>query len=349
MFPEAFVRRNVLAWSRPGDVILDPFCGRGTTVLESLLNSRRAIGCDTNPVAFTLSRAKADPPKLLEVQERLAVLERAYPAFKSRAAELRDEFFSLCFHKETLFQLLFLKKKLNWRGNRTDCFIAALSLGCLHGESHRTELCFSNRMPRTISTKPAYSVRWWRERGCIPPERDVFSILRTCTEYRYGSPMPSLKGRVVEGDVRQAGTLLRSYRGKVKLAITSPPYLDITDYHEDQWLRLWFLGGAAKPIAGQGRDDRHRRIEGYWQFLREAWKGIVPLLQDSAQVVIRIGGTRLIEEDLRKGLLESLNSTGRKFKLAEARQTVIRNGQRRTFLTAPEKIAVEHDYRFKLA
>ncbi|HEX4808549.1 MAG TPA: hypothetical protein VH325_06450 [Bryobacteraceae bacterium] len=161
--------------------------------------------------------------------------------------------------------------------------------------------------------------------------------------------MPSLKGRVVEGDVRQAGTLLRSYRGKVKLAITSPPYLDITDYHEDQWLRLWFLGGAAKPIAGQGRDDRHRRIEGYWQFLREAWKGIVPLLQDSAQVVIRIGGTRLIEEDLRKGLLESLNSTGRKFKLAEARQTVIRNGQRRTFLTAPEKIAVEHDYRFKLA
>ena len=37
----------------------------------------------------------------------------------------------------------------------------------------------------------------------------------------------------------------------------------------------------------------------YWQFLREAWKGIAPLLQPSAQVVIRIGGTRLGEEELR--------------------------------------------------
>jgi len=82
------------------------------------------------------------------------------------------------------------------------------------------------------------------------------------------------QGRVVEGDVRRAATLLRPYRERVKLVITSPPYLDITDYHEDQWLRLWFLGGAAKPVTGQGKDDRHRRIDAYWQFLRDAWKGV---------------------------------------------------------------------------
>ena len=253
------------------------------------------------------------------------------------------------FHQDTLRQLLFLKKKLDWRHDPTDRFIAALALGCLHGESHRTELCFSNRMPRTISTKPAYSVRWWREKCSLPPKRDVFSILRTCADYRFGSPIPALKGRVVEGDVRRAGTLLRWYRGKVKLVITSPPYLDITDYHEDQWLRLWFLGGASKPVTGQCKDDRHRRVESYWQFLREAWKGIAPLLQDSAQVVIRIGGTRLDEEELRRGLLDSLNSTGRKFRLAESRQTDIKNGQRRIFQGAPNKTSVEHDFRFKLA
>ena len=349
MFPEAFVRRNVLAWSKREDVILDPFSGRGTTIFESLLNGRRAVGCDTNPVAVCLSRAKADPPKLGEILQRLKDLEKACSRFKSTGPETSDEFFNLCFHEETLRQLLFLMKKLDWRVNSVDCFIAALSLGCLHGESHRTELCFSNRMPRTISTKPAYSVRWWRQKGCLPPERDVFSILRTCAEYRYESPMPPLKGRVVEGDVRRASTLLRSYREKVKLVITSPPYLDITDYHEDQWLRLWFLGGASRPVTGQGKDDRHRRTEGYWQFLREAWKGIAPLLQESAQVVIRIGGARLGEEQLRVGLLESLNSTGRKFKLMESRQTDIRNGQRRIFRSAPEKASVEHDFRFKLA
>ena len=204
-------------------------------------------------------------------------------------------------------------------------------------------------MPRTISTKPVYSVRWWREKGCVPPERDVFSILRTCAEYRFHSPVPEIKGRVVEGDVRRASTLLRSYKEKVKLVITSPPYLDITDYHEDQWLRLWFLGGAAKPISGQGKDDRHRRVEAYWQFLREAWKGVVPLLQESAQVVVRIGGTRLAQQELQAGLLESLNSTGRKFNLMEARHTDIKNGQRRSFQATPQKASVEHDFRFKLA
>jgi hypothetical protein len=349
MFPESFVRRNVLAWSKRGDVILDPFSGRGTTVLESLLNGRSAIGCDTNPVAVCLSKAKAEPPQLSTVMERIDELETASRRFASRAPETKDEFFTTCFHEATLRQLLFLKKKLDWRQDRTDCFIAALALGCLHGESHRTELCFSNRMPRTISTKPAYSVRWWNAKGCVAPDRDVFPILRGSAEYRYGSPLPGLKGRVVEGDVRKAGSLLRSYKGKVKLVITSPPYLDITDYHEDQWLRLWLLGGAARPITGQGKDDRHRRVDVYWQFLREAWKGIVPLLQDSAQVVIRIGGTRLGEGELRAGLLESLNSTERKFRLVEARQTDIKNGQRRIFQTAPEKASVEHDFRFRLA
>jgi uncharacterized protein (UPF0335 family) len=348
MFPESFVRRNVLAWSKRDDTILDPFSGRGTTVFESLLNGRRALGCDTNPVAVCLSKAKADPPQLKQVLDRVDSLEKEFKRFKARAPELEDEFFTLCFHEKTLRQLLYLKK-LDWRTSNVDCFIAALTLGCLHGESHRTEQCLSNRMPRTISTKPAYSVRWWRAKACLPPNRDAFLILREAAQYRYWSAPPALKGRVVEGDVRRASTLLRPYRGKVKLVITSPPYLDITDYHEDQWLRLWFLGGAAKPIAGQGKDDRHRQIAAYWTFLSEAWKGIMPLLHESAQVVIRIGGSRLDQEDLRHGLLDSLNSTGRKFKLVESRQTDIQNGQRRIFQAVPKASSVEHDFRFKMA
>src|SRR5664279_2118731 len=84
MFPETFVQRNVLAWSKRDDVILDPFSGRGTTVLESLLNGRRALGCDTNPVAFCLSRAKADPPPLSEIVERLATLQKDAHRFSSK-------------------------------------------------------------------------------------------------------------------------------------------------------------------------------------------------------------------------------------------------------------------------
>lgn len=348
MFPETFVRRNIHAWSRPGDLICDPFMGRGTTIFESLLNGRKAIGCDTNPVAYCVSRAKAVAPGFAAVVARLKALEKKFDKFSNNAAESRDEFFALCFHENTLQQILFLRKRLAWRHDNVDCFIAALVLGCLHGESHRSDLCLSNRMPRTISTKPAYSVRWWKKNRCLPPERDAFAILRSLARYRYESPLPPLKGRVVEGDARRAATLLRHYRERVKLVVTSPPYLDITDYHEDQWLRLWFLGGPAKPVTRQVRDDRHRGTESYWQFMSEAWSGVVPLLQDRAQLVIRIGGSRLGQDELQTGLLESLNATGRRFRLVESRKTTIENGQRRAFLVEGEKAGIEHDFRYTL-
>lgn len=348
MFPETFVRRNVVAWSKQDDLILDPFSGRGTTVFESLLNNRRGIGCDTNPVAVCLSKAKVDPPTLDDLRSRISMLDQRSRSASLTGPEGEDEFFRLCFHEDTLRQILFLRRALNWRTDRTDAMIAALALGCLHGESHKTELCFSNRMPRTISTKPAYSVRWWTARNCLPPKRDIFSILTACAQYRYQWPLPTLKGKVVEGDVRKASVLLRGFKEKVRLVITSPPYLDITDYHEDQWLRLWFLGGPSKPITGQCKDDRHRRVEAYWRFLSEAWTGVAPLLQSKAQVVIRIGGARLDGEELRSGLHDSLASTGRKVKLAEAHQTDIKNGQRRIFQAVPDKASVEYDFRFQV-
>src|SRR5580765_7274379 len=81
MFPETFVRRNVLAWSQRDDIICDPFSGRGTTVFESLLKGRKAIGCDINPVAVCLSKAKAEAPALAVVAARLAVLKKRSKAF----------------------------------------------------------------------------------------------------------------------------------------------------------------------------------------------------------------------------------------------------------------------------
>ncbi len=346
MFPESFVRRNVLAWSKTGDTVLDPFSGRGTTVFESLLHGRKALGCDLKPVAACISRAKADPPQKDEILGRLEQLEAESSGFSSAAREQDEEFFNLCFHKSTLRQILFLRDTLRSRESRTDCFITALALGCLHGESHRTPVCFSNRMPRTISTKPAYSVRWWQKHDCLPPRRDVFSILRAAAEYRYRSPLPAIQGHVVQGDVRHAGSLLSEYRNRVNLVITSPPYLDITDYHEDQWLRLWFLGGPPKPVQGQCKDDRHRVVNNYWQFLSEAWQGIAPLLHESAQLIVRIGGTRLDADALRAGLLTSLHTTTLSFQELGYEHTEIRNGQKRSFVTSASKPAIEHDFRF---
>ena len=135
--------------------------------------------------------------------------------------------------------------------------MTATTLGCLHGESHKSQNCLSNRMPRTISTKPQYSIKWWAERGLAAPERNTFDVLRRMLRFRLQEPVLDLKGSVKLRDARACARAFPSLKEKVSLIVTSPPYLDTTDFNEDQWLRLWFLGGAERPHAGANRDDRH--------------------------------------------------------------------------------------------
>lgn len=349
MFPEDFVRKYILAWTKPNDLVLDPFCGRGTTILEGLLNGRQAIGCDLNPVAVCLSKAKSNPPRLIDVLDRIGVLRDRWSS-QGAPPFAPSEFFAHCFHSYTFSQLRFLREELAWRDSASDCFIAALLLGCLHGESHRSSLCLSNRMPRTISTKPAYSVRWWTQRECVAPRRDTFAILIESARYRFASEPPVLFGHVAEGDARDAKRMFKDYAGQVKLVITSPPYLDVTNYREDQWLRLWFLGGPESPDAGQARDDRHRQEGTYWKFLKEAWRGVLPLLRRNCQIVIRIGGGKLSPERLSKGLMSCLEQTGRRVELVEMHTSAIRGGQHRSFraVSTIKSSSVEHDFRFCL-
>jgi len=57
--PYFFLSNQVL--SQPGDTVLDPFCGSGTVLLESMLAGRSAIGMDVNPLAVLISKVKTTP------------------------------------------------------------------------------------------------------------------------------------------------------------------------------------------------------------------------------------------------------------------------------------------------
>lgn len=351
MFPESFVQKHVLAYSRPGERLFDPFCGRGTTILEGLLNNRQAIGSDINPVAACVAGAKANVPNIQEVVARIDDLEAGFK--QSAGAEPPPhEFFGVCFSRDTLQHVLYLRESLRWRDNRIDRFIAAIALGVLHGESHKTDLCLSNRMPRTISTKPDYSVRWWQERNLMPPVRDAFHVLRKCALFRLAGKPPPLKGDVVLTDAREAGLALKRYRNTVSLVVTSPPYLDTTDYAEDQWLRLWFLGGPPRPWARRFSDDRHTSASLYWRFLAEVWAGCAPLLRDDCRVVVRIGGTLLSKGELLGGLQTCLDHglAGRKIRPLHAGETsAIRRRQTNSFRPGTSAKRTEHDFAFSVS
>ena len=311
MFPETFVEDYVGAFTKKGDFVYDPFSGRGTTLLQALLMGREAISNDINPVAFCISGAKAHIPLLKSVIAELNGLESQYrdcsrPGLEDERQEL-PPFFRRAFHHTTLRQILFLRRVLNWQHDAMHRFIAAMALGSLHGEMDKSSAYFSNQMPRTISVKPGYSLRFWRKNGLWPKKRDVFNILRSRAHFRLSGELPERHGQVALRDVREATLEFSSFKGQIRAIITSPPYFDVTNYEEDQWLRLWFLGYPPYPTYGTiSKDDRHSQKDKYWSFLTEAWAGVGPLLQHDAVLVCRIGGKGMGESEITRGLFDSL-------------------------------------------
>jgi len=64
MFPPRIPYYFIQRFTRPGDRVLDPFSGRGTTPTQACVDGRVGLANDLNPLAYQLSRAKAGRPPL---------------------------------------------------------------------------------------------------------------------------------------------------------------------------------------------------------------------------------------------------------------------------------------------
>jgi hypothetical protein len=349
MFPESFAEYWINQLTKTKDTVLDPFSGRGTTALTALLCGRNAISSDVNDVAVCLTQAKTKPPFLKKLKERIAELKDEFDARKWRNAALdTDEFFQHAYAPSTLAQLLYLRNTLNWKNVRTDNMIAALTLGSLHGEA-QSDRYLSNQMPRTISTKPRYSIKFWKTRKLVAPKRDAFSILVDMADFRYESPLPKGNSVVLHTDMRNLPTAIDTKKIKpIRCAVTSPPYLNVTSFEEDQWLRLWFLGGASYPKKGaMSRDDRHGTADNYWSFISDMWRSLGTVMAEKSHVVVRIGSRRLAPQVLERGLTGCAQLSGRKVKLVSSQVTEIKRRQTDAFRPGTRGCVVELDCHFR--
>ena len=71
-FSPNFVRYILNALTEPGDYVLDPFMGGGTTIVEAIASGRRAIGSDINELSHFVSRVKTTPLSEQDIVEILA-------------------------------------------------------------------------------------------------------------------------------------------------------------------------------------------------------------------------------------------------------------------------------------
>ena len=350
MFPESFPEHWIERLTEPGDYVLDPFSGRGTTPFCALLLNRRAVASDVNDVAFCLTKAKTNAPTLRMLLRRIKTLKDKFDgrSWRHEASTLPD-FFHWAYHNRTLQQLVFLRRTLRWKTSKTDGMVAALMLGSLHGEANKSGAYFSNQMPRTISTKPAYSIRFWRDRGMQPPIRDVFDILQQRARFRYVSDVPDGNCVTFHGDMRKLSWSDVRLPHPIRCVVTSPPYFDTTNFEEDQWLRLWALGGPPYPTRGRiSQDDRHACEDRYWRFIGDMWRCLGKVLAGRAHVVIRIGSGRIAKEALIDGLKNAASFSQRTIELVRSEVSELQNRQTNSFLPGTRGCLREIDCHFYL-
>lgn len=236
-FPASLARYFVAAYSTPGDFVLDPFCGKGTTLLEAACLGRNVIGGDIAPDAVIVSRAKSQHVTVAAVASYIESLPSG-----GIDGDVPDDV-ALFFHRTTLRRILAVREKLlddleSRRHGRAATFACGVLLGLLHGHS---KLSLSLPCNQAFAMAPNYVRRYVKQHALKKPVQDV----RRCLMDKALTllPMPKQTGRshVFQDSADRCDDYIRQATSRVQLILSSPPYLNRQTYIRDSWLRLWFL------------------------------------------------------------------------------------------------------------
>jgi DNA methylase len=269
--PAFFIERL----TAPGEAVLDPFMGRGTTPVQAALMGRRPMGSDINPLSVLLTRPRMAPPGPDLVAARLA--EVSWDAPGEMPADLLA-----FYHPETLRQVSALRAWLLREApvagpcpDHAVDWIRMVALNRLTGHSPGFFSVYT--LPPNQATTAAHQVRINAQRNQVPPMRDVRALILRKSEQllRHGTPGPHPPASLATGP---ASSLRHVATSSVALVVTSPPFLDIVQYANDNALRCWFAGIDAATVE----IDMHRT--------EVAWQGMVRATLAEMARVVRPGG-----------------------------------------------------------
>ncbi len=247
MFPAKLAHYFIQRYSKPGQLVIDPFSGRGTTALQARMEGRDSITNDLNPLAYVLTKAKADPPSWSDVNEFVSDLERGYRRRTQADPDVPADI-SMLFHENTLKQIFYMRQRLLSRPlaewSRVEVMVAGAFAGILHG-AHRvdgTSQYLSISMPNTFSMSPEYVRKYIRDNRLVQIDQDAFERLRDKLARLYMDATDGLVGQVFNDDASHLLASKTIKGGSVDLVLTSPPYLRVVNYGTANWIRLWWLG-----------------------------------------------------------------------------------------------------------
>ena len=291
VFPVDFAFNVINKYSKRGDNIIDPFAGRCTSVYAGGVLGRNSLGFEINPVGWLYGTVKIHPAKYEDVVERLQSLRNISGDFVQEAKEL-SEFFHVCYCDEVLKFLCTARKSLDWRNDPIDATLMSIILIYLHGKIGEG---ISNQMRMTMSMGMNYSINWWKKNNMpIPPKINPYDFFVHKLQWRYkkGIPQIQTETQVILGDctkeVQRIVDNTINTDKRYSLLFTSPPYYAVTDYHIDQWLRLWMLGGTPYPkSANDGHKGRFGNKENYYELLDSVFEKCSHIMAPKSTIYVR--------------------------------------------------------------
>ena len=264
-------------YSKPGDRVLDPFCGRCTTVLEANQLGRIGFGVDISPLGLEIAKAKQKNVKLIEVINRLKEIDFS----KDRTEGYED--FKYIYHPKTYSQLLNIRDQL--KGTPVDNLIKAIILGRLHGHS---DAFFSVWTFNVISLSKDRIKKQSQSRGIKPEFRDIAPrIIKKAKEVLKDHIKEQPQSKLWRADTKDMYFIDSD---SIDLIITSPPFLNVINYIDDNWLRFWFLGFDREQLRKNlvQTDD----LEEYKEFIKQCMGEMNRVVKKGKYCIIEVGDIR---------------------------------------------------------
>ena len=288
MFPPQIPYIFIRWLTERNDLVYDPFCGRGTTLLEACRTGRTGFGSDANPLAVTLSNAKTNPPTRELLTTRLNNLKDSI--YEVDTSNIHDDI-SMLFSTQTLNQLCWLKDNLT--DTHVDNFIKATLLGIMHDKytPGRPPRGLSISMPNTFSMSPNYVRNYIKKHALEAPINDVFeTIERKLSRI----DLPTEFNQINQGsawlqDSRNTKPI-PTLDGKVKLIFTSPPYLRVIKYGQYNWIRLWLLNESPQQVDQNLVSTQS--LSKYLNFISESLEAFALRLHEDGYLCLMVGDVK---------------------------------------------------------
>ena len=248
--PRFFIERL----TRPADVVYDPFMGRGTTPVEAALLGRIPFGNDINPLSLTLTAPRLQPPTLEQVATRLREINL------TDHDEFPEDLLAF-YHADTLREICALKKYFSGRQashrqfayDFLDAWLCMVALNRLTGHSAGFFSVYTLPPNQAVSLVSQRKIN--TKRNQTPTRRDVAKLILKKSRQLLGDVTSEVRQTLsaVAGRARllnrPAANTSELPAESVALVVTSPPFLNVVQYADDNWLRCWFLGIDPQEIA----------------------------------------------------------------------------------------------------